>query len=137
MSRKWGELRVIQSSVLVGAVFLVALGLATPVPIVLASFALYAIVSMALPAIASLVSGMTLPENQGEIQGIMASMMGLARVALFGGFGAAITLVAERSHAPAASGLSFAIVGAVLIIAILWVRVRMAGVTPTEPPVQP
>ncbi len=137
LSKKWGEMRVVQGSVLVGAVFLVVLGLATPTPIVLASFALYAIVSMALPAISSLVSGMTPAENQGEIQGIMASMMGLARVALFGGFGAVFTLVTERSQASAASGLLFAVVGAVLIISIFWVRARIAGVTPTSPPTPP
>jgi MFS transporter, DHA1 family, tetracycline resistance protein len=137
LSKKWGEMRVVQGSVLVGAVFLAALGLATPTPMVLASFALYAIVAMALPAISSLVSGLTPAEKQGEIQGIMASMMGLARVALFGGFGVVFTLVAERSQSSAASGLLFAFVGVALIGSVLWVRARIASATLTQPPAQP
>ncbi|MDG2002074.1 MAG: MFS transporter [Novosphingobium sp.] len=125
LSRKWSELKVTLVSIVVSAIFLILLGLGDLTFIILASFALFGIIAMVIPASASLISVNTPPENQGEIQGVLASMMGLSRIVSFGAFGPVFAIVLDRSASPLFSGLPFVFVGVSLLIFVAWVRNRI------------
>jgi len=125
LSRRWGELNVTMLSILLGAIFLILMGLADLTPIIAASFALLGIIAIAIPACASLISIATPQEDQGEIQGILASMTGLSRIVLFGVFGPVFAIVLQRGGASIISGLPFVFVGDCLLGLLLWIRNRV------------
>ncbi len=129
LSRKWGELNVTLLSAVIGAIFLIALGMADIAFVEVVSFAFLGIISMAIPASASLISMATPPENQGEIQGLLASTMGLSRIVLFGLFGPILAIVLDQSSSPAIAGLPFVFVGVGLLIVVAWIRNKIPSPT--------
>ncbi len=122
LSHRMGEMTVTLLAIFLGALFLISLGLAELMPVVAASYALFGIIGIAIPSSASLISLATPPEDQGEVQGILASMMGLSRIVAFGAFGPVFAIVLDGAASPTITGLPFVFIGACLLGLLLWIR---------------